>query len=95
MTESADAGDHVRASAAEDKTYRNALRQAVMLPEKDEVSTTHARAERHKVLRIAEGEGSAAVERTEARSEQSWEKVKRNQLNTPRYEYSDVYTHGD
>ena len=48
MTESADAGDHVRASAAEDKTYRNALRQAVMLPEKDEVSTTHARAERHR-----------------------------------------------
>jgi len=27
------------------------------------------------MLRIAEGEGSAAVERTEARSEQSWEKV--------------------
>jgi len=23
------------------------------------------------------------------------EKVKRNHLNTPRYEYSDVYTHGD
>jgi len=22
-------------------------------------------------------------------------KVKRNHLNTPRYEYSDVYTHGD
>ena len=48
-----------------------------------------------RVLRIAEGEGSAAVERTEARSEQPWEKVKRNQLNTPRYEYNDVYTHGD
>ena len=47
------------------------------------------------MLRIAEGEDSAAVERTEARSEQSWEKVKRNRLNTPRYEYNDVYTHGD
>jgi len=48
------------------------------------------------MLRIAEGEGSAAVERTEARSEeQCREKMKRNQLNTPRYEYNDVYTHGD
>jgi len=47
------------------------------------------------MLRIAEGEGSAAVERTGARSEQSWKTVKRTQQNTPRYEYNDVYTHGD
>ena len=84
MTESADAGDHVRASAAEDKSYRNALRQAVMLPEKDEVSTTHARAERHKVLRIAEGEGSAAVREPKRGPDSLDGKLKRNQLNTPR-----------
>ena len=47
------------------------------------------------LLRIAEREGSAAVERTEARS--VLRKVKKNQLNTPnRYEYNDVYaSHGD
>ena len=39
------------------------------------------------LLRTAEGEGSAAVLRTAARCEQSWWKVKKKHLNTPRYEY--------
>ena len=46
------------------------------------------------LLRIAEREGSAAVERTEARSEQCWEisENKKPTKYTPRfrYEYSDV-----
>ena len=48
MTEPADAGGHTRASAAEDKTYRGALRRTIMMPETDKVLTTHARTERHK-----------------------------------------------
>ena len=47
MTEPADAGGRIRASAAEDKTYRSAVRRTIMMPERDEVSTTHARAERY------------------------------------------------
>ena len=35
------------------------------------------------LLRIAEGEGSAAVERTGARSEQSWKTVKRDTTKYP------------
>ena len=49
---------------------------------------------------IAEGEGSAAVERTGARSKQSWETVKSTQQNTPRFVDKDTitmtsHTHGD
>ena len=48
------------------------------------------------MLRIAEEEGSAAVrEPKRGPNSLDMEKVKRNQLQTPRrYEYSDVYTHG-
>ena len=48
ITEPADAGGYIRVSAAEDKTYRGAVRRTIMMPEMDEVSTTHARAERHR-----------------------------------------------
>ena len=48
ITEPADAGGYIRVSAAEDKTYRGAVRRTIMMPETDEVSTTHARAERHR-----------------------------------------------
>ena len=51
------------------------------------------------MLRIAKGEGSAAaVERTEAPSAVRTvlgKSEKKPQLNTPRYEYNDVYTHGE
>ena len=40
MTEPADAGGHIRALAAEDKTYGETLRRTIMAPEEDEVSTT-------------------------------------------------------
>ena len=53
MTERADAGDDNRTSAAEDKKYRGALRRAVMIPEVDDDSTTHARVERHKEHKAA------------------------------------------
>ena len=45
------------------------------------------------VLRIAEGEGSAAIREPKRGPHSLDGKVKRNQLNTPnnRYEYSDVY----
>ena len=38
MTEPADAGGHIRALAAEDKTYGETLRRTIMAPEEDEVS---------------------------------------------------------
>ena len=48
MTEPADAGGHIRALAAEDKTYGETLRRTIMAPEEDEVSTTQEIANRHK-----------------------------------------------
>ena len=46
--EPADAGGHIRALAAEDKTYGETLRRTIMAPEEDEVSTTQEIANRHK-----------------------------------------------
>ena len=48
------------------------------------------------MLRIAEGEGSAAVERTEARYPNSVvvEKSKKKPSKNPRYAYNDFYTRG-
>ena len=48
MTEPADAGGHIRALAAEDKTYGETLRRTIMAPEEDEVSTTREIANQHK-----------------------------------------------
>ena len=48
MTEPANAGRHIRALAAEDKTYGQTLRRTIMAPEEDEASTTQEIANRHK-----------------------------------------------
>ena len=54
MTEPADAGGHIRALAAEDKTYGETLRRTIMAPEEsDEVSTTQEIANRHKLDKAA------------------------------------------
>ena len=46
--EPVDAGGHIRALAAEDKTYGETLRRTIMASEEDEVSTTQEIANRHK-----------------------------------------------
>jgi hypothetical protein len=53
MTEPANAGRHIRALAAEDKTYGQTLRRTIMAPEEDEVSTTQEIANRHKLDKAA------------------------------------------
>ena len=53
MTEPADAGGHIRALAAEDKTYGETLRRTIMALEEDEVSTTQEIANRHKLDKAA------------------------------------------
>jgi hypothetical protein len=54
MTEPADAGGHIRALAAEDKTYAGlTLRRTIMAPEEDEVFTTQEISNRHKLDKAA------------------------------------------
>ena len=54
MTKPADAGGHIRALAAEDKTYAGqTLRRTIMAPEEDEVFTTQEISNRHKLDKAA------------------------------------------
>ena len=70
MAEPTDAGGHIRALAAEDKTYGETLRRTIMALEEDEVSTTQEIGNRHNRTRQPEtsNEGRAEAQKRQTMS---------------------------